>query len=214
MVFTKWGKRMVAKVAQASCLLFQTQNLLFSVSSSNALRSLSTSTALLPFVSRPRWDSCDLNSTTFNFAGSIACIILWFFSIHTLLPHEIFTKSPIHAPVTRATYTIWRYDCKQRVTYDQWILLVNVTLDVVPLLTSRLIEMLVIQISVGNASVHWCKQGGICSYWPIPLGCIHLRKRTSLPTNFRWYRYAFDILINKRNSDNRNRFSSIMLINT
>lgn len=81
-----------------------------SVSSSSALRSLSTSTGLLPFVSRPRSASAARNSTTFNLAGSIVREIFCLSDklIRFLFQLENSHERPMHAPLTRATYTIWR----------------------------------------------------------------------------------------------------------
>lgn len=98
------------------CIVQGKYNLRLAFSSSNALRSLSTRTDLMPFVSSPRCESSVRNSTTFNFSGSIARDIFGIFLTHALLFDRKSRRKPIHAPVTRVKYTIWRYNCKQRVT--------------------------------------------------------------------------------------------------
>lgn len=92
-------------------------------SSSNALRSRSTSTGLLPLVSRPRLLSSARNSTTFNLDGSImhARYAPLIRQANSCTPQRLTQrrkcsqKTHIHAPLTRAAYTIWRNSRKQLV---------------------------------------------------------------------------------------------------
>lgn len=79
-----------------------------SSSSSSALRSRSTSTGLLPLVSRPRSLSAARNSITFNLDGSIVrarCprLARLVRRIHALLPFDAREKILTKDPYTRAT---------------------------------------------------------------------------------------------------------------
>lgn len=95
-----------------------------SVSSSSALRSRSTSTGLLPLVSRPRSLSAARSSTTFSFDGSImrARYAPLNGQAGSCTPYfltgerKCSRKTHTHAPLTRAAYTIWR-DGRKTVGY-------------------------------------------------------------------------------------------------
>jgi len=80
------------------------------------------STGLLPLESSPRLDNSPRNSTTFSLAGSIVYAHEYYPVVspdretdsYTPVvrheredPHE---KTHVHAPLTRAAYTIWRYN--------------------------------------------------------------------------------------------------------
>lgn len=107
-------------------------------SSSNALRSRSTSTGLLPLVSRPRLLSSARNSTTFNLDGSImhARYAPLIRQANSCTPQRLTQrrkcsqKTHIHAPLTRAAYTIWRNSRKQLVTQRApWLLVDHATVS-------------------------------------------------------------------------------------